>query len=291
MAVFHLPQEMPKTHKASLLQNSCCGSRGSSGGRFTVVWAENHGYHRDTRGTTWGHHGGIRCNLPFYWYIDVQYIVYSGDIRISNWSTGYELWVCLKLCKKNSSSHCGAKDDQASNRDADLKWLSVNCSSSGTSWSRPTRYPLTSKSHQKTSWNHPVEPLSHSFKENPTRFGDVPWNLRHRKNLKDGWHWKPISKNWLSWMFVHLWVPSSYFSLQTEMVFFPRPDPRKSDIKVIITSNTEDHHPEYVCQRLLNGDFWTANSHPKVRCVEAVWHGHDMSCLSGSWNPHHICAL
>ena len=117
-----------------------------------------------------------------------------------------------------------------------------------TSWSRPTRYPLTSKSHQKTSWNHPVEPLSHSFKENPTRFGDVPWNLRHRKNLKDGWHWKPgrdvtnpleISKNWLSWMFVHLWVASSYFSLQTEMVFFPRPDPRKSDIKVIITSNTE----------------------------------------------------
>jgi hypothetical protein len=97
MAVFHLPQETPKTHKASLLQNSCCGSRG---GRFTVVWAENHGYHWDTRGTTWGHHGGIRCNLPFYWYIDVQYIVYSGDIRISNWSTGYELWVCLKLCKK-----------------------------------------------------------------------------------------------------------------------------------------------------------------------------------------------
>lgn len=99
MAVFHLPQETPKTHKASLLQNSCCGSRG---GRFTVVWAENHGYHWDTRGTTWGHHGGIRCNLPFYWYIDVQYIVYSGDIRISNWSTGYELWVCLKLCKKKT---------------------------------------------------------------------------------------------------------------------------------------------------------------------------------------------
>ena len=51
------------------LQNGCCGRRGSSGGRFTVVWAENHGSHRDM-GTTWGHHGG-RCNLPFYWYIDV----------------------------------------------------------------------------------------------------------------------------------------------------------------------------------------------------------------------------